>query len=189
MNDHKTYLVRKTAAVDSMNYSEKGFPSKWYGFEKFSPQNIWNWETIHAWIISQTSEGWCRLANAAARDTVGTRSALWPRYRWIDLTFLWKFHDNIYIYVIVFLLFSQQVYTLFSWNFHKFPFIVSFCIIIAYKSALRWQKPIYDLYCYTYSMLLPLYLMPNNQLFYYLMWLLYRGERTKWFCQSVSFYS
>ncbi len=76
-------------------------------------ENIWIWETIRAWAISQISEGWCPFANATARDTVGTYGHR-AKHGWMQCI----------------LLISHQVNTVFSWNFHM-TFIVSFLTILA----------------------------------------------------------
>ncbi len=47
-----------------------------------------SWEMIHAWIVSQISEGWCSFVNAAVRDAVGGHCPL-ACGGWIR-TFLWK---------------------------------------------------------------------------------------------------
>ncbi len=66
--------MRSTTAVDSIwTILKKDSPwSNMVGMMFHSPQNIWIWELIHAWIVSQISEGWCPFTNAAARDVVGT---------------------------------------------------------------------------------------------------------------------
>ncbi len=79
----------------------------------FSPQIIWIWETIHAWIFSQISEGWCPFANAAARYVVGARCHLNKR-GWIQCSTFLGF---------IFLgggglLSFQKVDTVFCWNLH-----------------------------------------------------------------------
>ncbi len=67
----KTYFVRSTAAVDSINYLEKGFPLKKSGLDNFFTPKHLNLKSDSC-IISQISEGWCPFASGAARDTVPT---------------------------------------------------------------------------------------------------------------------
>ncbi len=54
----------------NITYFERGFPS--HGLDEFFTQKHFNLrsETIHAWIDSQISEGWCPFGNATARDVV-----------------------------------------------------------------------------------------------------------------------
>ncbi len=65
----KTYLVRSTAAVDSKNYSEKGFPSK---LEKFSSR----FEYMRNDSFWDRFSDFCELVSV--RECCGQRSGCVP---------------------------------------------------------------------------------------------------------------
>ena len=115
--------------------AEKHCSCFWYklswekSLDTFSGQNISNWETIHASIVSQISESYCSIANVAARD------ADVPD---VTSTIVVGFHIQV---KIQYLQLFQKVDIVFSSNFDMWLLLFD---NFEYKSALRWQKTIYD---------------------------------------------